>query len=445
MRVLLAAHRYPPDGLAGVERSTEALARHLRAAGDEVSVVAQREGADEATHAREEVTGDGVAVTRIVTGPRSLDQHLRGAEATLHAFTGALLRARPEVVHVHHVLFLGPRVIDVARRLGAAVVVTFHDFFFACPLLHLQKLSGDPCEGPHGGLECATTCFAAEPGSPLVRWTLRAAYFRRLLQQADALVAPSRWMASRMEELTGLGPVEPVPHPVEAPATAPGELAAVDGDGDGRPLVVATLGTVVEHKGLGVVIDALRHAAPALGPVELRVAGATGNAAFALGAREALEGVDGVRARFLGPYAVPDLDWILDGVDAVLVPSLVPESFSLVAREAHVRGVPVVATRLGALEEAVRDGHDGLLVEPGRYDELARALRRLATDAELRARLRQGAREARVVSPAEHVDALHAVYQRALATRLAARPPGAAEAADLDALEAVQASFGFAG
>jgi glycosyltransferase involved in cell wall biosynthesis len=56
-------------------------------------------------------------------------------------------------------------------------------------------------------------------------------------------------------------------------------------------------------------------------------------------------------------------------------------------------GKGVVASRLGQVAEVIIEGENGLLVEPGDADELARAIERLAVDGELRARLGAAARE----------------------------------------------------
>ncbi len=63
------------------------------------------------------------------------------------------------------------------------------------------------------------------------------------------------------------------------------------------------------------------------------------------------------------------------------------EPFGLVLLEAMVLHTPVVATRVGGVPEIIRDGVDGLLVEPDRPEELAKALERVLVDEELRARL----------------------------------------------------------
>ena len=60
------------------------------------------------------------------------------------------------------------------------------------------------------------------------------------------------------------------------------------------------------------------------------------------------------------------------------------EGFGLAALEAMAAGVPVVGARACALPELIRDGHDGLLVEPHDSSQLAEALIRLGKDETLR-------------------------------------------------------------
>ncbi|MBV9098253.1 MAG: glycosyltransferase [Frankiaceae bacterium] len=62
------------------------------------------------------------------------------------------------------------------------------------------------------------------------------------------------------------------------------------------------------------------------------------------------------------------------------VPSLWDEPYGMVAVEALTAGVPVVASRAGALPELVTDGVDGLLVPPGDRAALAAALTDLVRD-----------------------------------------------------------------
>jgi glycosyltransferase involved in cell wall biosynthesis len=87
-----------------------------------------------------------------------------------------------------------------------------------------------------------------------------------------------------------------------------------------------------------------------------------------------------------------DIGACLAAADVVVLPSL-KEGLGVAALEGAAAARPVIASRVGGLVEAVADGTTGILVPPGDAAALAGALRRLATDAPLRARLGAAGRE----------------------------------------------------
>ena len=152
MRVLLVSHRYPPDGRSGVERCAQMLAAELAAAGDSVGVFTRLPTLPQRQPIlQRDREATGTPVYRVVGGDAGLDTFLDYHRPVEQHFEVALVETAPEVVHFHHVKDLSPRLIELAHRQGAAVVLTLHDFYFACPLVHLRKLSGASCDGPDGG------------------------------------------------------------------------------------------------------------------------------------------------------------------------------------------------------------------------------------------------------------------------------------------------------
>jgi glycosyltransferase involved in cell wall biosynthesis len=90
----------------------------------------------------------------------------------------------------------------------------------------------------------------------------------------------------------------------------------------------------------------------------------------------------GDRAVFHGFVADPDA--VYADLDVVVVPSVQPESFSLVCAEAAAYGLPVVAPDHDGPTEIVVPGETGLLVDPTDTEALADALTGLAEDASRR-------------------------------------------------------------
>lgn len=152
----------------------------------------------------------------------------------------------------------------------------------------------------------------------------------------------------------------------------------------GRLLCV---GRIDPRKGLGNAVRALEF----LPEASLAIVG-SGDDAHASELRRLAEilGVE-ARVRFRGHIGSERLAEAYAGADAVLFPVLWDEPWGLVPLEAMATGVPVIATGAGGSGEYLRHEQNCLIFEPRDDPEaLARCVKRLAADDELRRRLRQG-------------------------------------------------------
>ena len=299
-----------------------------------------------------EVVVHPLAVLRraLATPLRVVD--LARAAAVDRRVIGALARERGvSVVHSNTSVVLGGQ--SIARAAGVA------------HLLHVREIY----EGVGG-----------RAGAAL--WPL----FRRRLLRADAVACISRAVAAQFA-----GSPRPfvlydgLPRPlVPLDRHRARQLLGVPTD----RFVVALIGRISDWKGQDVLARAL--AEPALSTI-----GAIGLVAGdpAPGANEAardlerLAGELGLDARLLRLGFRDDVETILGAADAVVVPSTRPEPLGLVALEAAAAGLPVVASSHGGVAEVVRDGATGRLVPPGDPAALAAALRALADDPEVSARM----------------------------------------------------------
>ncbi|MDQ3607845.1 MAG: glycosyltransferase family 4 protein [Actinomycetota bacterium] len=139
---------------------------------------------------------------------------------------------------------------------------------------------------------------------------------------------------------------------------------------------------------------------------------------------------EGVRGDVILLGARDDVPALLRAVDLLLVPSW-EEPFGRTVVEAMAMKVPVVATSRGGPAEIVREGVDGLLLEPRRPERWAEAIESLLDDPGRLARMGESGR-ARALdrfSLSAHVDAVLAAYRN-----VAARAGGVAEDAQARAL-----------
>lgn len=212
-----------------------------------------------------------------------------------------------------------------------------------------------------------------------------------VLSAASAVIATSGWSRGQMLDRYGL-PAEQVC--VAEPGVDPADLAPGTANG-GQLLCVAA---VRPHKGHDELLAALRRIADlswgctCVGSLSL-------DAAFAERLRRRAE-TDGIGARvhFTGPRTGTELDTTYRTADVLVVASRA-ESYGMVVTEALARGLPVIATAVGGLPDALgrtADGRrPGLLVPPGDVGALAGALRSWLQDSDLRRRLRQAAAQRR--------------------------------------------------
>lgn len=111
-----------------------------------------------------------------------------------------------------------------------------------------------------------------------------------------------------------------------------------------------------------------------------------------------------------------DVSSLIASLDMVIVPSIYPESFGRGVIEAQAVGRPVVASRLGALEELIEEEQTGLLVAPNDPNALAGAIERFISDEGLRTRCTQQARKQveEEWNVGRMVERTEAVYQECL-------------------------------
>lgn len=428
MRVLVVSPHLPPSFLGGVEVYSAGLLRALGDRGHDVMGVAVERltsaPADGCTAVVDEAQGYPVHRLQMALAPSRVFPLLATHGPAEDWMERHLHHTRPDVVHLQSGYLLGAPTLAAARRTGTPVVLTLHDYWFACPRVTLRHPSGAICSGPSPG-KCAW-CLTADQrrhrwldamsGGALTRgrdksWLWRTfvgddggAVIERqqllagLLDSAAAVLAPTRFVANRVAA-TGF----PADRIVTSRCGMPPLSRHVPARADG--LRLAYIGQVAPHKGIHLLIQAVRALDDRA--VSLQIHGPlTPYPEYVAHLRSLAAGDP--RIAFRGPYrreALPDL---FAAADVVVAPSTWHEVAALVIQEAQASGVPVLASNLGGSPELIRDGVDGLLFDPETPGDLERQLRRLLDEPGLLRALAAAAPTPRTID--EEVDALLALY-----------------------------------
>ncbi len=214
---------------------------------------------------------------------------------------------------------------------------------------------------------------------------------RAMLTAAAAVVTTSAWSRRRVMELYAL-PADRV-HVAE-----PGVAAAEPATGTATGEALLSVAAVTADKGHDVLLDAL--AAVAHLPWRCVFVGSLDrDPVFVEALRRRLLDLElPHRVCFAGTSTGADLDHAYDAADVMVLASRA-ETYGMVVTEALARGLPVIATDVGGVTEALgRDANGirpGLLVPPDDPKALAGALGSWLGTAELRAGLRRAASERR--------------------------------------------------
>jgi glycosyltransferase involved in cell wall biosynthesis len=380
MRILILHSRYLSGPVSGENRVVEEEARLLREAGHQVSTW---------TPAPERL--DAMGVMRA------------GASAVWSASAGAEVgrlvhRLRAEIVHVHNLFpMLSPAVLRSAEAAGAAVVVTLHNYRLMCLPANFLR-DGRVCElclgrVPWPGVRYR--CYRGSmPGSAALATSLVLHRSIGSFDRVRRFLAVSRFVRRKHIE-AGLSPervrvkqhfVWPAPR-----REGPGEYFLY-------------LGRLSPEKGVMTLLPA----AADLGERLMIV----GDGPQADQIRRQLS----TTAELMGLVSPEELPDLVARARALLVPSVWYEPAGRVVMEAYASGVPVIASRIGALPEVVEEGVTGLLADPGSREAWTRAMAALADDRESE-RLGDGAFRAWSdrYTPDHGIRALEAAYEEAMA------------------------------
>ncbi len=276
------------------------------------------------------------------------------------SFASVLACWKPDVVHFHCVQFLTGSVVESCHAAGIPYLVTLHDAWWISVsqfLIDADNLLQEP--GSRALADGAATLAEID----------RKRFLGDQLTGANALLAVSDSFAE-VYRRAGFPQTRSVPNGLsslflEAPADRRPR--------EGKRVRIGHIGGLSQHKGSHLLRLALEE-----GRFESIEAIVVDHAMNPDARRDVLWGATPVTIR--GPAEQDGVLALYADLDVLVAPSIWPESYGLVSREALALGLWLVASDLGALGEDVVQGENGFRIDVRDAKDLGRVLRMIDAD-----------------------------------------------------------------
>lgn len=364
MKILYLVHQFYPDSYTGTEKFLLELAKASQRLGHRVKVVSyssrppsffdQQDG----DVLLKEYSYEGIPLLFVRLREETTNHQQNIGEGDLFKTAKrVLMNEVPDIVHGAHTL----GVIDfihAAREAGIPYLLTLTDFFLLCPKLILMTSSQSLCAGPEHGSACRKLC--PEIASSIIR--RRLVHAEDMLRNAAGIIAPSKFLANMFLKEYGNLKMEEIGYGISYPKIRKNMRRYKPGD----KLIFFYGGSFIRHKGVHILIEAFKRVN---GNAELKIYG-SGQYEYSL--RQAAS--QDSRIKLCGVFSSDQIGEVLSQIDVTVVPSIWYENTPIILLESMASNVPVIATDLGGMTEAVNNDVNGRTFRIGDVEELEKII-----------------------------------------------------------------------
>jgi glycosyltransferase involved in cell wall biosynthesis len=447
LNILISAAGFLPYSFGGGEAYVYYLAKELKRRKYNISILTQFDwnGIEDSPYVKR-YDYNSIQVTAFSISPKYLGP--KESETGIGTITTRVLRKilselSPDIVHINGIK---PNLVALCNELNISHLVTAHHMGIACPAGGLLRSDYSICDKPMHYRDCVPCCCYLRTskwytGGLLGRtppWIYRPIgkalnrvknlpYLGRgliypwlieklvdsqktLLSRAKHFIAPSR----AVEELLTRNGCLPtkitiLPHGIEPINKLPFEPF------QDHPIRFGYVGRIDPSKGLHVLLEGVEGLSN--GELcELHIFGAARNPWDEDHRKKTLLNYGGKPKVFDHGLIPPErLREAYQSIDVLVVPSILPEAFGLVVAEAFSAGRPAIVANSGALQEQVRDGVDGFIVERNNSKALTEAMQKFIENPNLVLEMSNQIRPVKTIL--QYVDEIEKIYHQLISSK----------------------------
>lgn len=365
-RILFVNVFYAPQSIGGATRVVENQVKYIKELLDDKAelyvLCADAHPDPRAPYEVEQYVWDGVLITRLFVPLKDWEEYqdhevFKFAIKFFHAYDF-------DLVHIHCLQCLTASIVEAAQKWHIPYIVTVHDAWWLSRHLFLintqdQLVNIHTLEGEIDDDDEKPLSLTDDYNEKLNAIKFRKQYLFNALKRAEKVLAVSQSFASLYESvgLTNVLVNENGIEPFERLLRTQSKTGKVR---------VAHIGGNIFHKGYNLFQSALEKY-----PYKNIEAVVIDNHLEPGGAGGYEQQWGTVKVRFLPKFRQSEINQLYSQIDVLVAPSIWPESYGLVTREAKYAGVWVIASDRGAIGADVVEGIDGNIVSVEDEYELA--------------------------------------------------------------------------
>ena len=347
------------------------------------------------------------------------------------AFKSYLEEIKPDVVHFHAIQGLGANLVTEANKLGYPTILTMHDMWWFCPNLFMTDLNLKPCNQNEINIQKCINCL--EKLSEIsgfrevnIRSFIieRNLYLKKILEtNVDRLLTNSRILKENVQQNTTCD--------IQVNENGIIKISEIiDKPVDPQKIVFGFVSGKSELKGYNVLMDAFRSIE--LSNWELHIYGfekmrvqnlyhiliqsiknktVKSNLLRLINNRRN-KSISEKKIKYFPSYSDSEKYKTLNTLDIIIIPSIIRESFSLIAREGLMLKKPIICSDCDGPEEVIENNVNGFVFKTNNIEDLKTKICAILENPSVIYKLKSNIEIHTIITIEEQVNDLETIYNQ---------------------------------